>query len=158
MLPGKESHIFLVEAEDEAQGIQQVQHFLQSTQLIQCADFVVVNEDICAATQEIFIDLLQQKETENMKFAASQLTTLRDEGISTLEDLLTMKEGYLTKVLHTLSHILDGFIGVDSVMYNLVEDSHRVSSTLQEVISSQPERYWLIPIRTGSASSSVFHT
>ncbi len=92
-----------------------------------------------------------------MDFALSLVETLKDEGVETLDGLVQMEEGYLTKLLHTLTHLLDGFIGVDSVFYNLVEDSHRISRTLKMSVDTECEKYWLIPVRTGMLEASVLH-
>ena len=93
----------------------------------------------------------------NDVFARRMIEHLKEEGATTLEDLLSVKQGYATKILHTLTHLLDGFIGIDSVFYNLVEDSHWVSEELSEAIRGQQEEYWLVPVRTGMLENSVLH-
>ena len=85
------------------------------------------------------------------------LEHLREEGIDTLEQLLDLEQGYETKILHTLTHMLDGFIGIDSFFYNLIEDSHTVSRTLKNTISEFPNEHWLVPVRTGKPASSLLH-
>jgi hypothetical protein len=74
-----------------------------------------------------------------------------------VDQLLTLKQGYATKILHTLTHLLDGFIGIDSAFYNLVEDSHWVSGELAEAIRVAGAEYWLVPVRTGMLAASVLH-
>ena len=49
-------------------------------------------------------------------------------------------------MLHVITHLLDGFFGIDSYFYNLVEDSHWVSEELRATIKTSPSRYWLIAV------------
>jgi hypothetical protein len=85
------------------------------------------------------------------------LAHLKEEGVTSLDQLPELEQGYVTKILHTLTHLLDGFIGIDSVFYNLVEDSHRVSAGLSDAIRANPADYWLVPVRTGKLEASVLH-
>ena len=82
---------------------------------------------------------------------------LKDEGIVSLDQLAGLAQGYATKVFHTLAHMVDGFIGVDSVFYNLIEDSHQVSAPLAASIRNAPGEFWLVPVRTGRLQASVLH-
>jgi hypothetical protein len=82
---------------------------------------------------------------------------LKEEGVTSLDQLPHLEQGYVTKVLHTLTHLLDGFIGIDSVFYNLLEDSHQVSGSLAADIQASPTAYWLVPIRTGKVAASILH-
>lgn len=153
----KISHVFLVAAPSSAGGAEQVERYLQGNQLITYADLVIRPEEIISGGDARFWGKVDEGVGKNMEFAASLLDSLRAEGIDSLEGLLHMQEGYLTKVLHTLTHLLDGFIGVDSVFYNLVEDSHRVSANLRTTIAAQASTYWLVPVRTGMLEASVLH-
>ncbi len=147
----------MVEAENSLAANQQVKHYLKGYQLITYADLVIRPEEIISGKDTRFWPTIDEGVVKNLQFAGSMLTTLKKEGVATLDDLLQMEEGYLTKVLHTLTHLLDGFIGVDSVFYNLVEDSHRVRVGLKEIIEENREQYWLIPVRTGMLETSVLH-
>ena len=93
----------------------------------------------------------------NDSFARRMLAHLKEEGVTSLEQLPDLPQGYVTKVLHTLTHLLDGFIGIDSVFYNLVEDSHRISTELMASLRTAPANYWLVPVRTGKLEASVLH-
>jgi hypothetical protein len=125
--------------------------------LINYSDLIIKDEETINGSDSRFINAIEDGIDKNMQFASSMLCKLKDEHIETLDDLLTMQQGYLTKILHTLTHILDGFIGVDTVFYNLVEDSHQVSNKLQDLFAATPEQYWLVPVRTGMLESSVLH-
>jgi hypothetical protein len=41
---------------------------------------------------------------------------------------------------------LDGFFGVDSALYNLVDNSHQVTSGLLARMSKEREKFWIVPI------------
>lgn len=153
----KISHLFLVEAESPQEGAEQVAHYLTGNQLITYSDLVIRPDEIIGSKEGRFWPMLEKGIAKNMDFALSLVESLNDEGVETVEDLVHMEEGYLTKLLHTLTHLLDGFIGVDSVFYNLVEDSHRISRTLKKSVDAEYEKYWLIPVRTGMLEASVLH-
>jgi len=77
---------------------------------------------------------------------------LQAEGAADPQTWTSLQQGYTTKLLHTTVHLLDGFFGVDSVLYNLVENSHQITKVLQEIIKNEPEQYWLVPI-TGTTNT-----
>lgn len=153
----KISHLFLVEAESPEEGTEQVEHYLKGNPLITYSDLVIRPDEIIGSKEGRFGPMLEKGIAKNMDFALSLIETLKSEGVETLDGLVHMEEGYLTKLLHTLTHLLDGFIGVDSVFYNLVEDSHRISRTLKMSVDTEREKYWLIPVRTGMLEASVLH-
>lgn len=151
------SHFFLVRSQSALSAARHVERFLLGNQLISYAEFFVRPEEVLSGTHALFCETLEQGLAANDIFARSMLHHLKEEGITTLDQLLDVQQGYATKVLHTLTHLLDGFIGVDSVLYNLVEDSHRVSAALAGDIREHGEMYWLVPVRTGRLESSVLH-
>lgn len=153
----KISHFFLVEADTSINGMNQVRRYLEGNQLITYTDLVIRDDEVVQGDDARFWPSLEQGVAKNMEFARSMVNVLREEGVTTVHDLLRIREGYLTKVLHTLTHILDGFIGVDTVFYNLIEDSHRVSGTLKQAIERNSTGYWLIAVRTGMLEASVLH-
>jgi len=134
-----------------------VQRYLSGNQLISYAEFFVRTEEILNGTEALFGQTLEQGLAANDRFARRMLDHLKEEGVTTLDQLPDLQQGYVTKVLHTLTHLLDGFIGIDSVFYNLTEDSHRVSAGLREAIRLTPAEYWLVPVRTGKLAASVLH-
>jgi hypothetical protein len=151
------SHYFLVCSQSGKAAGLHVERFLAGNQLITYADFFVRPEEILNGVDNQFWPTLEQGVTANKIFARRMLDHLKKEGITTLDQLLELQQGYATKVLHTLTHLLDGFIGIDSVLYNLVEDSHQVSEVLSEAIHNTPAKYWLVPLRTGKLEASVLH-
>jgi len=151
------SHSFLVRSRSGQAASRHVKRYLTGNQLISYAEFFIRPEDILNGTDDRFWPTLEQGLAANRAFARRMLDHLNQEGLTTLEQLLELQQGYATKVLHTLTHLLDGFIGIDSVLYNLVEDSHQVSEVLIETLQSTPEAYWLVPVRTGKLEASVLH-
>jgi hypothetical protein len=151
------SHSFLVRSRSGQAAGRHVKRYLTGNQLISYAEFFIRPEDILNGTDDRFWPALEQGLAANRAFARRMLDHLNKEGLTTLEQLLELQQGYATKVLHTLTHLLDGFIGIDSVLYNLVEDSHQVSEVLTGAIRNTPEAYWLIPVRAGKLEASVLH-
>ena len=143
------SHTFLVHAETAALAGRHVERYLEGNQLITYARFFVNEAEILAGTDPAFADVLERGLAANRAFGQRMLDHLHAEGVSRLDQLLDLEQGYVTKILHTLTHLVDGFIGVDSVVYNLVEDSHRLSPALFATLQRDPGGYWLVPVRTG---------
>ena len=151
------SHTFLVHAETAALAGRHVERYLEGNQLITYARFFINEAEILAGTDPAFADVLERGLAANRAFGQRMLDHLHAEGVSRLDQLLDLEQGYVTKVLHTLTHLVDGFIGVDSVFYNLVEDSHRLSPALFATLQRDPGGYWLAPVRTGQVAASVLH-
>ena len=96
---------------------------------------------------------LQEGLAANHQAIGELLENLKDEGFTTLEDLQGVEKGYVSKIFHTIAHLLDGFIGIDSRFYNLVEDSHDISRDLQQNILAAPQNYWIIKVKGRIASA-----
>ena len=151
------SHYFLVRSQTATLSGQHVRRYLAGNQLITYAEFFVREGDILNAEDQRFWPLLEQGLEANLAFTARMIDHLKDEGIVSLDQLAGLAQGYATKVFHTLAHMVDGFIGVDSVFYNLIEDSHQVSAPLATSIRNAPGEFWLVPVRTGRLQASVLH-
>jgi hypothetical protein len=151
------SHYFLVRSGSKELAARHVQHYLSGNQLISYAEFFVQPDEVLSGTDPLFEQTLTHGLDANDSFARRMLAHLKEEGVVSLDQLPDLPQGYVTKVLHTLTHLLDGFIGIDSVFYNLVEDSHRVSTELAAAIRTAPANYWLVPVRTGKLEASVLH-
>jgi hypothetical protein len=151
------SHYFLVRSQSGALASRHVERYLTGNQLISYAEFFIRVEEILNGRGAHFWRSLEHGLAANDQFARRMLDHLKEEGVTTLDQLPDLQQGYLTKVLHTLTHLLDGFIGIDSVFYNLVEDSHRVSAGLAQSIRTAPAEYWLVPVRAGKLEASVLH-
>jgi hypothetical protein len=103
-------------------------------------------EDSLPASSPEFWDKMEHAILENRLVLRQLLTELGDEGITTLKDLEDLPQGYMSTILHTATHFLDGFFGVDTYFYNLVEDSHWVSEELTKKMRSVPAHFWLLAI------------
>ena len=151
------SHYFLVHSQSALLATQHVERYLSGNQLISYAEFFVQPEEVLGDAHGKFWQTLGHGLEANDAFARRMLNHLKEEGVTTVDQLLDLQQGYATKILHTLTHLLDGFIGIDSVFYNLVEDSHWVSEELSETIRAGEGEYWLVPVRTGVLETSVLH-
>jgi hypothetical protein len=153
----KQQHIFLAGGKNPVQARGQASHFMASTQLVVYQSIIIKEEEILPATSEAFWLKIETAIAANRAFCSTLLQELQETGLREVEDLLTLQPGYPSKLLHILTHMLDGFIGADSVFYNLIEDSHWLSETLRATIQQRPEEYWLAPVWHGPVTSSLLH-
>lgn len=155
LFPGdtNDAHHFLATGDTMEQACQQTRHFLDTTQLVAYQSNRIPREAVLPATSERFWIELETGIAANRRFCEALLQELRDTGLERAEDLLGLQQGYPSKLLHILTHMLDGFIGIDSVFYNLIEDSHWLSEPLRATIRRRPEIHWLVPVWHGPATS-----
>lgn len=137
---------FLVEAESYPKGCKKVIHFLDETALVKY-DRIEFSPDLsCSASNYKFWEIVDSGLKKNRQSVVGLIDELQKNGYSKIVELAEMKQGYESKVLHILVHLLDGFIGIDSSFYNLIEDSHQISDSLRRKIEQIPENYQLIQI------------
>ncbi len=141
-------HVFLVEAPQKEAACQKVSRFLERYELVAYEKIELVR--VYRADAPDFWSYLEKALRENKEFLEKSIHELQQEGFKTLEELLTLPQGYLSKLLHIIAHFLDGFLGIDSRFYNLVEDSHWLSRTLSRKIKDAPLKYWLVEIKAFS--------
>ncbi|MBU1564268.1 MAG: hypothetical protein KJ630_01405 [Proteobacteria bacterium] len=91
-------------------------------------------------------------ENYNRSTIKDLIAELVKSGIQQTTDLQHIAQGYVSKTLHILSHFLDGFIGIDSYFYNLLDDSHWLPAQTLQAIKDNPGHYWLIHIDCYSAT------
>lgn len=149
----KDDHIittpaFLVEADSYALGCKKVELFLNRTDLIKYDNVSFARDHSFPATDPNFWPLVETVLKQNHQSVIDLIGELRHNHVQQITDLATMKQGYLSKTLHTLVHLLDGFIGADTSFYNLIEDSHQISHELRGSIEEQPEQYRLLQVET----------
>jgi hypothetical protein len=152
---GSNCHFFLATGSSPAQARQQVLHFMNTTLLIAYQSTTINDEEIRPGMSAEFWSGIEAGITANRAFCKSLMIELEETGLSRMEDLLAIPHGYPSKLLHILTHMLDGFIGIDSVFYNLAEDSHWLSAPLRAAIHDNPENYWLVPLRHGPVARSL---
>lgn len=148
-------HIFLVRAESWQEASRQVIHFLQTTELVSYGLLNVDESGVMAGTSNVFWEILWQGVEKNKVFSRQVLAELQKNGVREAADLLTVPLGYPSKLLHILAHMIDGFVGIDSAFYNLIEDSHWLSEALESTIRKTPEQFWLIPVEADEVEGSV---
>jgi hypothetical protein len=130
----------------------QLHRFFDLTSLVIYDCIEARKEHSFSGLDDEFAAQLATAEDRNRRTIAELVAELEKNGVQRAGDLTTIAQGYLSKTLHILSHFLDGFIGIDSFFYNLVDDSHWVPAATQEAISKNPGHYWLIHIDCYSAS------
>ncbi len=152
----KESqHILLVQAENAKEAVHQVRHFLQTSELVSYEQLNIDETRVMAGNSDTFWKDLRQGVEENRKFSRWVLKELQETGVGEVADLLALPLGYPSKLLHILAHMVDGFVGIDSVFYNMVEDSHWLGEKIETVIRKNPEQFWLVPVEAGHVEKSV---
>ena len=135
--------VFLVEANDYVTGCRKVMYFLETTSLVKYDNIVFPPELSCSASDQKFWKMIDSGLEKNRQTKMDLIDELQKNGYRQLTELVEMKQGYDSKILHILVHFLDGFIGIDSSFYNTIEDSHQVSDSLRNKISQNPENFWL---------------
>ena len=147
------SHDILIAGSDFESCQQQVKRFFARTMLIHYDEVLISENEALSGTEKSFRARMAAGFSANQKVVGEFLENLKDEGYVALDDLLSLEKGYLSKTLHTIAHLQDGFIGIDSRFYNLVEDSHGVSRHLQQKIAATPASYWILKV-TGRIAST----
>jgi len=138
-------HIFLVEAESPEQALSQVVKFLSSYQLVRYDRFEVKREKIISVQDERFWEVLEKGLQKNYEILQGFIGELKSEGYQLVDDLRSLPQGYLSKLVHLIAHFVDGFFSVDSYFYNLIEDSHFLSPYLKRRMLRGTQNFYLIP-------------
>ncbi|MFH0783425.1 MAG: hypothetical protein V2B20_15935 [Pseudomonadota bacterium] len=99
-----------------------------------------------------FFASIATAENRNRSMVQELIAELEKSGIHNTKDLPHIAQGYVSKTFHILSHFLDGFIGIDSYFYNLLDDSHWLPLPTVLRIQESPEHYWLIHVDCYSAT------
>lgn len=154
-------HRILVSGDSLEACSDQVRRFFDLTSLVIYDCIEIRPEQSLAADSPGFTRALDAAVADNRKTVEGLVAELRKTGIETIASLTDLEQGYPSKVLHILTHFLDGFIGIDSSFYNLVDDSHWLPAATQAALAERPESYWLIHIDCYSASpgeAALLHT
>lgn len=149
-------HSILVSAPDLETAENLVRLFFDKSQLVHY-DSIEVNEtQTMNAEGTEFEKLIKQGVEANRKILARLLGKLNAEGCENLEDILNIPQGFQSKILHTMSHLLDGFFGVDSWFYDIDEISHWITDNRRRQIEQSPETCWVIAIKAQSVYGQGF--
>lgn len=152
------THWLLCAGDNFATARNSVLTFFSKSILLFYDDVTAVEHASCSAEDERFWKELEDGIAENRLVLRGFLDDLQAEGCRQIDDLTALPLGYPSKMLHIIAHLLDGFIGIDSVFYNLLEDSHWLSDGLRGTIRKTPTRYWLIRVEASfmSAETAAF--
>jgi hypothetical protein len=142
----KYRHEILVRGKDLESCKSKVLRFFRDYQLVRYSSVIILEAESVPSSDPDFTARLQTAQIENRRLLHKLVEELRGEGINLLNDLENMPQGYRTKMLHVITHLLDGFFGIDSYFYNLEEDSHWVSDEMKRKIERSPVDYWLLPL------------
>jgi hypothetical protein len=102
-----------------------------------------------------FWERVEAGEAANRMALANMLADLKAEGFQQLDDIMQLRQGYQSKVFHTVAHLLDGFFGIDTALYNLEDDSHWLSSERRQQIEVSPHTCWLMKVVAESRGGTV---
>jgi hypothetical protein len=147
-------HAVLVEGSDIEGCKKQVLSFFAQTTLVQYDD-IVIEDNALSGEALNFDDELQRAILRNREMLQGFIDELAATGFEKRNDLADVVQGYHSKVLHIIAHFLDGFIGIDSAFYNMIDDSHWVSEETREQISRTPGRFQLLYLQGYSTSPAV---
>lgn len=150
-------HLFLASGKDLTQARQQVSHFMETTQLVVYQSISIRDEETHSGHWQHFWQEIETAIGTNRAFCNSLVEELAESGLTDIKDLLSLHPGYPSKMLHILTHMLDGFFNIDSAFYNLVAESHWLSEPLRTAIQQSPEEYWLVPVWHGPVTRSLLH-
>lgn len=145
-------HKVLVAGESFANCCDQVHRFFDLTSLVIYDCIQVIDDKCCSGLDADFFETVATAQQKNREMLNTLIEELQQTGAKTIGDLRQLEHGYPSKVLHIISHLLDGFIGIDSHFYNLPADSHWLAEEALAAIREEPDSYWLIHIDCYSAS------
>lgn len=125
---------------------EQVHKFFDLTSLVIYDCIEAVESKSFSGLDAAFFDNIVSAENTNRRMVQSLIDELVKAKVEKTVDLLNVEQGYLSKTLHILSHFLDGFIGIDSYFYNLIDDSHWLFPTTAKAIHENSHHFWLLHI------------
>lgn len=128
--------------------------FFSKNMLVHYDTVTIDEEESVTAEDPSFWERIAEGEAANRQAIKELFEELQGEGYEGLADFFTMKQGFQSKLFHTIAHLLDGFFGIDSVLYNLENDSHWVPDALRKRIQASPTSYRLLKINAESKGGS----
>ena len=141
-------HEILVKAPDIVACKTRMLKFFENYQLVRYSDINI--SDPISASAPGFSSRLVKAVDKNRKILHDLIKELQKEDVNTLDDLEGLPQGYKSKMLHVITHFVDGFFGIDTYFYNLEEYSHWVSDKQQKSIESASSAYWLLAVEAKS--------
>jgi len=138
-------HIILIKNSSREEATAQIQSFFDKTNLVTYDRITFVGDGI-AGHENDFQTTLKKGLERNRATLAAFVSELRESGFTEQTDLNSMAQGYQSKLLHIIAHFLDGFIGIDSSFYNLIDDSHWLPENTATQIQERASSFWLFTI------------
>ena len=139
-------HLVLTQGNNRSECESQVLAFFDKTSLVRYDKISINAEKVISGDHQDFTDTLDRGLEKNRKVLENLLKELRAAGFEGCQDILTLPQGYPSKVLHIIAHFLDGFVGIDTAFYNLIDDSHWVPEDTAKRIAEEPQQYWLFAL------------
>jgi len=149
-------HDMLVSGPDFDTCERHVRLFFEKSQLVHYDSIDIDRQNSVNAVDPRFEELMNNAIAENHRVLADLLAKLQEEDCQSLQDLLVLPQGFKSKMLHTMSHVLDGFFGIDSRFFDINEISHWLTENRQKDIAESPGRHWLIRVRASSVYGEGF--
>ena len=138
------SHVVLVTAENFAKASRQVEDFFNNTLLVRYDRITISRSHSYSADNDQFFAELEKSLAANRARLDRFIDEFGKTGFQSIDDLKKVKCGYPSKLLHIITHFLDGFIGIDTTFYNLIDDSHWLPESTRQAIEKDPAHFWLI--------------
>lgn len=125
---------------------EQVHKFFDLTSLVIYDCIETIETQSFSGLDAHFFERIAQAESRNRQTVQGLIDELVKAKITQTVDFQKIEQGYQSKTLHILSHFLDGFIGIDSYFYNLLDDSHWLPQVTANTIKKNPHHYWLLHV------------
>ena len=121
-----------------------MQEFFDNTLLGRYDQITIRQAKSYSGSDTGFSDELQKSIAANKKTLNKFIDEFAKTGFQSVKDLKEVECGYPSKLLHIITHFLDGFIGIDTTFYNPIDDSHWLPGHTAEAIEANPDHFWLI--------------
>lgn len=138
------THVFLVSGQDYETSRNKVMRFFDKNVLVKYDTIDIVAEESCPAPSAEFWERAESAIAQNRKQLINLVRELQESGHGDLNGWDSLPQGYPSKIVHTIAHLVDGFFGIDSAFYNLIDDSHWISSSLRREIERSRNGFWLV--------------
>lgn len=140
------NHLVLVSAPEYDSACSQVRDFFDNTLLVRYDRIDIRPQESFRGTEDSFDRALRKGVAANRSTLQRFIGEFEKTGFRDIGDLKRVECGYPSKLLHIITHFLDGFIGIDSKFYNLIDDSHWLPEDTAEAIATAPEHYFVIQL------------
>lgn len=151
-------HDFLVRGDTLQKCYEQVYSFLTGYTLVSYDRIQLLETRSISCKHSEFPERLHAVIKENEAFLKTVIQELAEEGFYAMNDIMGLPPGYISKLFHVAAHMVDGFFGIDSRFYNLLEGSHGISQSLQMKLSLPDARedYWLVALECAYSNALVW--